>query len=164
MKSTGEVMGIDTDFGQSFHKAQLGAGVRLPKEGTVFVSVNDRDKEAVLPIAKQLSNLGFRLLATRGTHTFLEEHNIACDLVLKIQEGRPNIVDAIKNGDIDLMINTPAGEQSQAADPEIRRAAVQYGLPYTTTLAGAAAAVAGIQSLSQSSAVSIRSLQEFHNQ
>ena len=164
MKSTGEVMGIDTDFGLSFQKAQLGAGVRLPEEGTVFVSVNDRDKEALIPIAQQLSELGFRLIATRGTKAFLQKNNIDCELILKLQEGRPNIVDAIKNSEISLMINTPAGEQSQAVDPEIRRTAVQYGLPYTTTLAGAAAAVAGIQSLKLNSTIRIRSLQDFHNQ
>ncbi len=163
MKSTGEVMGIDTDFGLSFQKAQLGAGVRLPQEGTVFLSVNDRDKEGLVPIAQQLSDMNFRLIATRGTHAFLQSHNIACNLILKLQEGRPNILDAIKNGEISLMINTPAGEQSQAADPEIRKAAVQYGLPYTTTLSGAAAAVAGIQSLKNNSTIRIRSLQDFHN-
>ena len=164
MKSTGEVMGIDTDFGLSFQKAQLGAGVRLPQEGTVFLSVNDRDKEGLVPIAQQLSDMDFRLIATRGTHAFLQNHNITCNLILKLQEGRPNILDAIKNGEISLMINTPAGEQSQAADPEIRKAAVQYGLPYTTTLSGAAAAVAGIQSLKNNSTIRIRSLQDFHNE
>ena len=163
MKSTGEVMGIDTDFGLSFQKAQLGAGVRLPQEGTVFLSVNDRDKEGLVPIAQQLSDMDFRLIATGGTCAFLKSHNIACNRIFKIQEGRPNILDAIKNGEISLMINTPAGEQSQAADPEIRKAAIQYGLPYTTTLSGAAAAVAGIQSLKNNSAIRIRSLQDFHN-
>ena len=162
MKSTGEVMGIDTDFGLSFQKAQLGAGVRLPQEGTVFLSVNDRDKEGLIPIAQQLSDMNFRLIATGGTCAFLKNHNITCNRIFKIQEGRPNILDAIKNGEISLMINTPAGEQSQAADPEIRKAAVQYGLPYTTTLSGAAAAVAGIQSLKNNSAIRIRSLQDFH--
>ncbi len=162
MKSTGEVMGIDTDFGLSFQKAQLGAGVRLPQEGTVFLSVNDLDKEGLVPIAQQLSDMDFRLIATGGTCAFLKSHNIACNRIFKIQEGRPNILDAIKNGEISLMINTPAGEQSQAADPEIRKAAVQYGLPYTTTLSGAAAAVAGIQSLKNNSAIRIRSLQDFH--
>ena len=162
MKSTGEVMGIDTDFGLSFQKAQLGAGVRLPQEGTVFLSVNDRDKEGLIPIAQQLSDMNFRLIATGGTCAYLKNHNIACNRIFKIQEGRPNILDAIKNGEISLMINTPAGEQSQAADPEIRKAAVQYGLPYTTTLSGAAAAVAGIQSLKNNSAIRIRSLQDFH--
>ncbi|MDA0709784.1 MAG: carbamoyl-phosphate synthase large subunit, partial [bacterium] len=164
MKSTGEVMGIDYDFGMAFHKSQLGAGVRLPVEGTVFVSVNDRDKEALVPIARDLANLNFSLIGTRGTAAYLQAQNIPCAIILKIQEGRPNILDAIKNGDIALMVNTPAGEQAQAADPEIRRAALQYGLPYTTTLAGAIAAVKGISSLKANSKVTIRSLQEYHAQ
>jgi len=164
MKSTGEVMGIDTDFGMSFQKAQLGAGVRLPVEGTVFISVNDKDKAAVVPIAERLSKLGFHIVATRGTCTYLQDQGVPTETVLKIQEGRPNIVDAIKNGTISLMINTPAGEKTQAFDHEIRRSAVQYTVPYTTTLAGAAAAVAGIESLKKNKTTRIRSLQEFHAQ
>ena len=162
MKSTGEVMGIDMDFGTSFQKAQLGAGVQLPNEGAVFISVNDRDKEAVVPIAQGLAGMKFRILATKGTYEFLQEHGISSERILKIQEGRPNIVDAIKNDSISLMINTPAGEEAQAADPEIRRAAIQYGVPYTTTLSGAAAAVAGIESMKRNGTIRIRSLQEFH--
>ncbi len=164
MKSTGEVMGIGTDFGLSFHKAQLGAGVRLPAEGTVFVSVNDRDKEAVVPIARRLADLGFRIVATRGTRDHLKAQNIPAERIFKIQEGRPHIVDAIKNKTIALMINTPAGEKAQADDHQIRRAALQYGVPYTTTLAGAAAAVAGIESLKRNGSIQVRSLQEFHQQ
>lgn len=162
MKSTGEVMGIDTDFGLSFHKAQFGAGVRLPTSGAVFISVNDRDKEAVLPIARRLSELGFRIVATRGTHARLKANGILAESILKIQQGRPNILDAIKNRTIVLMVNTPAGEAAQADDHRIRQATLQYGIPYTTTLAGASAAVAGIESLKRNGAVRIRSLQEFH--
>ena len=162
MKSTGEVMGIDTDFGLSFHKAQFGAGVRLPTSGAVFISVNDRDKEAVIPVARRLSELGFRIVATRGTHARLKAHDILAESILKIQQGRPNILDAIKNRSIVLMVNTPAGEAAQADDHKIRQATLQYGIPYTTTLAGAAAAVAGIESLKRNGAVRIRSLQEFH--
>ena len=162
MKSTGEVMGIDTDFGLSFHKAQFGAGVRLPTSGAVFISVNDRDKEAVIPVARRLSELGFRIVATRGTHGRLKAHNILAESILKIQQGRPNILDAIKNRSIVLMVNTPAGEAAQADDHKIRQATLQYGIPYTTTLAGASAAVAGIESLKRNGAVRIRSLQEFH--
>ena len=162
MKSTGEVMGIDTDFGLSFHKAQFGAGVRLPTSGAVFISVNDRDKEAVIPVARRLSELGFRIVATRGTHARLKAHDILAESILKIQQGRPNILDAIKNRSIILMVNTPAGEAAQADDHKIRQATLQYGIPYTTTLAGAAAAVAGIESLKRNGAVRIRSLQEFH--
>ncbi len=162
MKSTGEVMGIDTDFGLSFHKAQLGAGVRLPCEGTVFVSVNDRDKAAVLPVARRLVALGFRILSTQGTQSFLAARGIPAERTFKIQEGRPHVVDAIKNKRIDLMVNTPAGEKSQAYDLQIRRAALQYGIPYTTTLAGAAAAVAGIESQKKDESIRVRTLQEFH--
>ncbi len=162
MKSTGEVMGIDTVFGLSFHKAQFGAGVRLPTSGAVFISVNDRDKEAVIPVARRLSELGFRIVATRGTHARLKAHDILAESILKIQQGRPNILDAIKNRSIVLMVNTPAGEAAQADDHKIRQATLQYGIPYTTTLAGASAAVAGIESLKRNGAVRIRSLQEFH--
>ena len=162
MKSTGEVMGIDTDFGLSFHKAQFGAGVRLPTSGAVFISVNDRDKEAVIPVARRLSELGFRIVATRGTHARLKAHHILAESILKIQQGRPNILDAIKNRTIVLMLNTPAGEAAQADDHKIRQATLQYGIPYTTTLAGASAAVAGIESLKRNGEVRIRSLQEFH--
>lgn len=162
MKSTGEVMGIDTDFGLSFHKAQFGAGVRLPTSGAVFISVNDRDKEGVIPVARRLSELGFRIVATRGTHARLKAHDILAESILKIQQGRPNILDAIKNRSIVLMVNTPAGEAAQADDHKIRQATLQYGIPYTTTLAGATAAVAGIESLKRNGAVRIRSLQEFH--
>ena len=162
MKSTGEVMGIDTDFGVSFHKAQLGAGVRLPMEGTVFISVNDRDKAAVIPIAGRLVELGFRIVATKGTCDCLAARGIAAERIHKIQDGRPNIVDAIKNKAIDLMVNTPAGVRAQADGPKMRRAALQYGIPYTTTLAGAAAAVDGIASLKANGTIRIRSLQEFH--
>ena len=162
MKSTGEVMGIDMEFGASFHKAQLGAGVRLPVEGTVFISVNNRDKEAVGPIARRLADLDFRILATGGTMDHLAAKGVPAEQILKIQQGRPNILDAIKNKNIDLMINTPAGVMSQADDDKIRQAALQYGIPYTTTLAGASAAVSGIESLSKNGAVQIRSLQEFH--
>jgi carbamoyl-phosphate synthase large subunit len=161
MKSTGEVMGIDTDFGMSFLKAQLGAGVRLPAKGTVFISVNDRDKGKLLPIARRIAALGFKIVATRGTRDYLAGYDVPAESIYKIQQGRPHILDAITNGEIDLMINTPAGEEAQADDARIRQAAVQYGLPYTTTMAGASAAVSGIESLSRNAGMRIRSLQEF---
>ena len=162
MKSTGEVMGIDTDFGLSFQKAQLGAGVKLPVSGTVFVSVNDHDKEGVVDTARQIMDAGFRIVATQGTQQFLESRGIAAERILKIREGRPHILDEIKNDEIALMINTPAGEKTRSDDHQIRQAAVQYGVPYTTTLAGAQAMVAAIESLKKDQTVRIRSLQEFH--
>lgn len=162
MKSTGEVMGIDTDFGVSVHKAQLGAGVRLPVEGTVFVSVNDRDKEDVVDVARRLEAAGFRIVATQGTQRFLSEQGIKAERIFKIREGRPHILDEIKNKAIALMINTPAGEKTLSDDHQIRQAAVQYNVPYTTTLAGARASLSAIESLKKVSGIRIRSLQEFH--
>ena len=162
MKSTGEVMGIDNDFGISFQKAQLGAGVRLPEEGTVFISVNDRDKPAVLDICARLSDLGFRLIATQGTQEHLASSGIPAERIFKIREGRPSILDEIKNQNISLMINTPAGEEARSDDHQIRRAALQYGVAYTTTLAGASAVVSAIESMVKEQTVRIRSLQEVH--
>ena len=162
MKSTGEVMGIDTDFGFSVHKAQLGAGVRLPVEGTVFVSVNDRDKEGVVDVARRLEALSFKIVATQGTQRFLSEQGIKAERIFKIREGRPHILDKIKNDEIALMINTPAGEKTLSDDHQIRQAAVQYGVPYTTTLAGARASLSAIESLKKDPTIRIRSLQEIH--
>lgn len=162
MKSTGEVMGIDTDFGVSVHKAQLGAGVRLPVEGTVFVSVNDRDKEGVVDVARRLEASSFKIVATQGTQRFLSEQGIKAERIFKIREGRPHILDKIKNDEIALMINTPAGEKTLSDDHQIRQAAVQYGVPYTTTLAGARASLSAIESLKKDPTIRIRSLQEFH--
>jgi carbamoyl-phosphate synthase large subunit len=116
----------------------------------------------VVPIARRVADLGFRILATRGTRDYLAGQGVQAEPIFKIQQGRPNILDAIKNSAIDLMINTPAGEEAQADDARIRRAAIQYGLPYTTTLAGASAAVSGIESLARNAGIRIRSLQEFH--
>jgi carbamoyl-phosphate synthase large subunit len=162
MKSTGEVMGIDTEFGLSFQKAQLGAGVRLPISGKVFISVNDHDKEGVVDPARRLHQAGFTLVATQGTQQFLEGQGIPAERIFKIREGRPHILDEIKNSEIALMINTPAGEKTRSDDHQIRQAAVQYAVPYTTTLAGARAVVSGIESLKKDQTVRIRSLQEFH--
>ena len=162
MKSTGEVMGIDTDFGTSFQKAQSGAGVKLPVSGTVFISVNDQDKEGVVDTARRLQNIGFRIVATQGTQLFLKDRGVEAERIFKIREGRPHILDEIKNDAIALMINTPAGEKTLSDDHQIRQAAVQYCVPYTTTLAGARAAASGIESLKKDPTIRIRSLQEFH--
>jgi carbamoyl-phosphate synthase large subunit len=162
MKSTGEVMGVDMDFGLSFQKAQLGAGVKLPVSGIVFISVNDRDKEGVVETARRLEQIGFKIVATQGTQQFLSDQGIEAERIFKIREGRPHILDEIKNDAIALMINTPAGEKTFSDDHQIRQAAVQYGVPYTTTLAGARAAASAIESLKKDPTVRIRSLQEFH--
>ena len=167
MKSTGEVMGIGWDFGTSFFKAQLGAGLRLPLNGTVFISVNDKDKPGLLPIARRVERLGFKIVATKGTMEFLREHGVMAVLVLKLHEGRPNIVDAIKSHSIHLVINTPNDqrlkETSQIDDQYLRRAAILYNVPYTTTLAGATAAVEGIEALRKNS-ITVMALQDYHRE
>jgi carbamoyl-phosphate synthase large subunit len=161
MRSTGEVMGIDTDFGRAFAKAQLAAGQDLPLEGTVFISVSDRDKQAVIPVAQEFVQLGFRLLATAGTQKVLAEHGIPVEKVLKLHEGRPHVIDAIKNRQIQLIVNTPSGVEAQQDGQKIRRTALAYKIPLVTTLAGARATAAAIRAL-QSGSLGVKSLQEFH--
>ena len=148
MKSTGEVMGIDKDLGLAFYKSQLAAGFKLPKKGTVFISVKDKDKPKVLPIAKKLLELGFKIVATGGTYKFLKENAIEAEKVYKVYEGqRPNILDLIKNKEIDLIINTPSGKTAQMDAVSIRRLAVNYNIPYYTTIRSAQMAVLAIESL-----------------
>ena len=161
MKSTGEVMGIDADFGRAFAKAQCAAGVQLPTHGTVLVSVKDADKEKVCPSIKQLHDLGFKVLATRGTSRHLKAVGIPNRPVKKIAEGRPHIIDHIKNGQIHLVINTPSGKESAGGSHNIRRAVLRYGLPYATTLSGARAMASGIAALKKGG-LAVRSLQDYH--
>ncbi|HEY6333603.1 MAG TPA: carbamoyl-phosphate synthase large subunit, partial [Blastocatellia bacterium] len=149
MRSTGEVMGVAKGFGGAFLKAQLGAGTRLPKEGAIFVSVNERDKRAIVKLARQLHDLGFQLVATRGTQRTIENAGLPCSFVYKVNEGRPNIVDLIKSRQINLVINTPLGRASFYDERAIRAAAMQYGVPCITTITGAAATVAAIGSLAK---------------
>ena len=163
MKSTGEVMGIDTDFGRAFAKSQLAAGQNLPTEGTVFVSVKDADKDRVNPAAHQLHDMGFDILATSGTSRHLENAGIPNRPVKKIAEGRPNVTDCIKNGEIQLVINTPSGKESAGSSRMIRRAVLRYGLPYATTLAGACAMAAGIEAMKRRG-LAVRSVQDFHKE
>ncbi|HEY9761142.1 MAG TPA: carbamoyl-phosphate synthase large subunit [Trichocoleus sp.] len=159
MRSTGEVMGIDVDFGKSFAKAELAASQRLPLKGSVFISMNDREKSAVIPVAKDLADLGFKLVATVGTRKALMEQGLDVDLVLKLHEGRPHIVDAIKNGQIQLIINTPVGGEAQEDDRSIRRTALAYKVPIITTIAGAKATAAAIRSL-QNETLDVKALQD----
>jgi carbamoyl-phosphate synthase large subunit len=161
MRSTGEVMGIDDGFGMAYAKAQHAADGRLPVEGSVFVTVNDPDKPNVVPIARRLHALGFRVLATEGTARYLRQRGIPTERVLKVYEGRPNAVDMILSGDIQLLINTPLGKLTQKDDYTIRRAALQQRVPYTTTLSAASAAVDAIIAL-RSRAGEVRSIQEWH--
>ena len=161
MKSTGEVMGLGKSFGVAFLKAQMGAGSLLPARGRVFISVSDRDKESVVPLARRLQEAGFELLATQGTREFLSRRGVRAQKVLKIHEGRPHVEDAIRSKMVDLVINSPQGEPSQYDDYVVRRAAIMNNVPYTTTLAGAQAAVAGIEAL-QKEKISVRALQDYH--
>ena len=161
MRSTGEVMGIDRDFGKAFAKAEIGAGVDLALTGTVFVSMNERDKTAILPVVRDFIELGFKIVATSGTQKALQENGIEdVELVLKLHEGRPNVADSIKNNQIQLIINTPTGEESQTDAQSIRRMALDYRLPIVTTIAGAKATVAAIRSL-QSEPLEVKALQEY---
>lgn len=162
MRSTGEVMGLDTDFGRAFAKAQIAAGQQLPLSGSVFISVSDRDKPLVLEIARDLVNLGFQLVGTSGTQQFLSQAGLEILKVLKLHEGRPHVVDAIKNRQIQLIINTPTGSEAQQDGQIIRRSALSYKVPLVTTLAGARATVAAIHAL-QSGSIQVKSLQEYHN-
>jgi carbamoyl-phosphate synthase large subunit len=162
MKSTGEVMGIDTAFGAAFAKSQLAAAQKLPVQGKVLLSVRDRDKEHICPVAKQFIRMGFQLLATKGTSRFLQEHNIPNQSVKKVSEGRPHIVDHIKNGEIQLVINTSLGSGSARDGYYIRRAALEYHIPYVTTVAGALAMASAVEAV-RGGKVSIRSVQEYHH-
>ncbi len=162
MRSTGEVMGIDADFGWAFAKSQSAAGVSLPTGGTVFISVKDGDKPAALEVARRLHRLGFALEATRGTAAYLAEHGLPVEAVNKVQEGRPHIVDHIKNGAICLVVNTVGSKSSQVDSASIRREALQRGLPYFTTMPGAKAAAMGIEATLRSG-LTIRTLQEYHS-
>ncbi|MCP2500917.1 MAG: carbamoyl-phosphate synthase large subunit [Deltaproteobacteria bacterium] len=161
MKSTGEVMGIDRTFGTAFAKAQIGAGMILPRSGKVFLSVRDEDKEGVLPAAEGLKRCGFSLVATHGTAAFLTANGLPCDTVRKVNEGRPHVADLIRNGEIALVINTPLGAQSKADSYYIRRASLVYNIPYFTTLAAARAVSLAISALIADD-LSVRSLQEYH--
>ena len=160
MRSTGEVMGIDTDFPMAFAKAQLGAGQRLPMSGAVFISVRDADKDGVLEAARMLADMGFSILATGGTLAHLERHGVPAKRVKKVQEGRPNIVDAIANGEVQLVINTTEGASAQGASKSIRQQALASGIPYTTTLAGALATARAIAAL-KARPLAVRPLQEY---
>jgi carbamoyl-phosphate synthase large subunit len=161
MKSTGEVMGGSTNFGVAFAKAQLSVGQRLPERGTAFVSVNNDDKANLLPIARDLAELGFHLIATRGTAAYLRAYGLDVDVIYKVNEGRPNIADAIVNRKVDLVLNTPLGRESFFDDRTVRRAAMMHLVPCITTLTGAAAAVSAIRALREQG-LGVRALQDYY--
>jgi carbamoyl-phosphate synthase large subunit len=161
MKSTGEVMGGSSSFGVAFAKAQLSVGQRLPESGTAFVSVNNDDKANLIHIARDLAELGFKLIATRGTAVYLRAYGLDVDVVFKVNEGRPNVADEIVNRKIDLIVNTPLGRESFFDDRAVRRAAMMHEVPCITTLTGAAAAVAAIRAMREQG-VGVRALQDYH--
>ncbi len=161
MKSTGEVMGLDTDFGVAFAKSQISAGTLIPLKGRVFISVMNKDKRPIVFVAKKLADLGFELVATRGTAKVLSNNGIPVQTVLKVGEGRPDIVDRMKNGEIQLVINTPSGKKPKVDEVVIRSQAVAHNIPIITTLSGAEAVVNGIESLLKKG-LSVKSIQEYH--
>lgn len=161
MKSTGEVMGIDTELNHAFAKAQIAAGTSLPLSGTAFISVKDDDKPRVVSIARKLRELGFGLMATHGTARYFENLQITCKVVNKVLEGRPNIVDHLKNGDVQLVINTTFGEKEIAQSYSIRRTALIHNVPYYTTISGARAAVGAIEVLKKEG-LDVRALQDYY--
>jgi carbamoyl-phosphate synthase large subunit len=163
MKSTGEVMGIDAVFGVAFAKAQLAAGTKMPLSGTAFLSVQDVDKKALLPVARRLAACNFTILATQGTADFLTANGLSVRRINKVQDGSPHAVDAIRSGEIVMVINTPKGSGAHRDSFPLRRSALECDVPYFTTVAGAAAAAEGIEYLQRQS-LSVRSLQEYHEE
>ncbi len=162
MRSTGEVLGMADSFGLAFYKSQEAAQQTLPTEGTVLITVSERDRPAVLEVAREFARLGFKIKATEGTHKFLAEQGLASETILKLHEGRPHIVDAIKSREINLVVNTPSGKLSAHDDSYIRKAAIKYKIPYITTLAGALAAARGIAEVRRGWG-QVRSLQSYHS-
>ena len=164
MRSTGEVMGSGADFGEAILKSHLAAGIKIPTEGTIFVSLRDQDKKPrTVEIIKGFHNLGFRIIATSGTMKYLAEHEIPAESVNKVSEGRPNIIDAIKNGEVQLVINTPSGEISRIAEYEIGWSALAYKVPFITTLSAAGSIVSAVHSLRKGERI-VRSIQQLHTE
>jgi len=161
MKSTGEVMGIDRSFGLAFAKAQMAAGFRLPVSGCVFISVQDEHKERMTPVARAFAAMGFEIASTAGTAAYLTKNGVAARTIRKVSEGRPHVLDAIKNGEVQLVVNTAVGRRSTKDAYRIRRATLLYNLPYTTTVAGARALAEAISAL-KSETWDVAPLQEYH--
>jgi carbamoyl-phosphate synthase large subunit len=161
MRSTGEVLGMADSFGLAFYKSQEAAQQQLPAEGTVLVTVTDREKSMILGVVERFEELGFKIMATHGTHRFLSENGVRSEPVFKMHQGRPNIVDAIKNGEIQLVINTPVGKLGKYDDSYIRKAAIKYKIPYITTVAAATATIRGIEAFHRGQS-DVKSLQSYH--
>jgi carbamoyl-phosphate synthase large subunit len=160
MKSTGEVIGLDTDYALAFAKSQMGSGSKVPREGTVFVSVRDDDKPLIVEPMRHLENSGFKIVATAGTYRYLIDNGVSATKVNKVAEGRPHIVDAMKNGGVQLVINTTDGAKSISDSRDIRRTALMGKIPYYTTIPGAVAAVEGIIGY-RDGALTVRPLQDY---
>jgi len=161
MRATGEVMGMAENFGLAFYKAQEASGTKLPEAGNILLSVSDKEKADLLPIAKELGKLGFKILATENTSKFLTKEKVLNTLINKLHEGRPNIADAIANGELQLIINTPVGKESKYDDSYIRMKAIQSKVPYITTMAAAEAAVQGIKARKENNIIP-KALQDYH--
>jgi carbamoyl-phosphate synthase large subunit len=161
MRSTGEVLGMADSFGLAYFKAQEAAKPQLPLEGTVLISVSRNERDGLVKVAKEFARLGMKILATEGTHAYLAKNGVGSELIKKLYEGRPNILDSITNREIQLVINTPAGKLSQHDDSYIRKTAVKYKIPYITTLSAAKAAVLGIAER-RGVPGDVKSLQEYH--
>jgi len=164
MRSTGEVLGLADSYGRAFFKAQEGTGTMLPTSGAVLITVAKHDRVGGLAAASKFADLGFKIFATEGTQTYLSQHGISAVLIKKMHEGRPNIADAIKNKEIQLVVNTPIGRLSIHDDSYIRKAAIRHKIPYITTTAAAVAAAEGIAACRPDGKCEVRSLQEYHQQ
>jgi len=162
MKSTGEVIGLDTRLGSAFAKAEIAAGNLLPTRGTVFISVNDRDKQNIIDIAQDFQEIGFNIMATQGTAEVLRQNGLLVKEIFKVNEGRPHVVDHIKNGEIHLVVNTPLGERARDDEYDIGRAAIRHKIPAITTLSGAKTAIRGIRRLLKGD-LPVKSLQDIFN-
>lgn len=164
MRSTGEVLGLSRFYGEAYYKAQEATQLKIPMEGTVLITVNDRDKAEVADVARQFAETGFKILASKNTYKLLQQEGIEAELVNKMQEGRPNILDLIMNGKIDLIVNTPIGKSENVDDSYLRKAAIKKKVPYITTMAAAKATVSGIQSMKEPGCGEVKSIQELHNE
>jgi carbamoyl-phosphate synthase large subunit len=161
MKSTGEVMGLDSDLGVAYMKAQIAAGQKIPSEGRVFISVNDRDKRSIVDIGKRIAALGYQIVATSGTAEVLRKSGVEVEEVAKLGEGRPDVLDLIKNGEIKLIINTPGGKKTKIDETKIRSGAIMHMVPIITTISGARATVNGLEAVKKKG-FSVKALQDYH--
>ena len=162
MRSTGEVLGMSDSFGEAYYKAQEATQIKLPTEGTVLLSVCNRDKSELIEIATAFDDLGFKIIATNGCYKMITEAGIPAERIFKVYEGRPNIPDQIANHEIQLIINTPAGKSSVHDDSYIRKAAIKHKIPYITTMAAAKASAEGIRALIEKTQFGVKSLQDYH--